>query len=180
MTTASIFERFREFQGRAQKVIGDSQVDRTNDIDYDEYIINLNRVAEQALGLSKDYKVAFKAVYLHGRNIHTLIYRVDYQGRRYSAGITRRVSLGVRDQAGDRWQSQLKKAHRIAMDQPPVALDPALEELPSWRESNRNKSRMTFREGEALVILNTTKVVKASGPRDGLVGILDQLRKRGL
>lgn len=176
----SIFDEWAEFEEKANDVLGCWEIDRNSGIDYEAYITQLNEMAHKALCLTSEYRVSFKGVYLRKTNIHTLIYRVDYHGKRYSAGITRRMSLGMRDQAGERWKSQLRKAHDIAMGQSPVALSPELETLTSWKSSNRNKSKMTFAHGQATLVLNASKVVHASGNNTDLVYILTELSSKGL
>ncbi|HID69126.1 MAG TPA: hypothetical protein EYP35_01385 [Desulfobacterales bacterium] len=173
---SDLMKEFEQFE----KEIDVDDIMRTKDIDYDKYVEALNKYATQQMGLEGNSYVTLKPVYLHGTKIHSLIFNMCVDGRRYSARLIRRVSLGLRDREGERWLSMLKKARDIALDLPPVGLDPKLEELPYWVESNRNCLRMTFRLNESTLVINSTKVVKASGKKEELLKILHTLKERGL
>lgn len=173
---SDLMKEFEQFEQELD--VGD--IERTKDIDYDKYVKALNEYATQQLGLTGNSYIILKPVYLHGTKIHSLIFNICTDGRRYSARLVRRVSLGLRDREGERWLSMLKKARDIALDLPPVGLDPRLETLPYWVESNRNCLRMTFKLNKSTLVINATKVVKASGEKEELLNILRELKKRGL
>jgi len=175
-TVESLLAEFAEFEGELEV----SDMKRTNTIDYLKYIVALNAYATQKLELTGNSYVILKPVYLHGTKIHSLIFNICVDGRRYSARLIRRVSLGLRDREGERWLSMLRKARDIALDLPPVGLDPKLEETPYWISSNRNCLRMTFGINDSALVINATKVVKASGKKEELLMILQDLKQRGL
>ena len=153
---------------------------RRSDINYVKYVEALNKYATQRLGLTGDVYVILKPVYLHQTKIHSLIFNICRDGKRYSARLIRRVSLGLRDREGDRWLGMLKTAMEIAFSLPPVGLDPKLENLPCWLESNKNCLRMEFGINDSTLVINAIKVVKASGKKGELLEILRQLSERGL
>lgn len=149
-------------------------------IDYDAHIAALNEYAAKVLSLPPEAKVDLKPVYLHKTKIHSLLYNVCLNGRRYSARLVRRISLCIREADKGRWEKMVKKAHEIAMDLPPVGLDPRLEESPYWVSSNGNKSRMEFKKGESTLTLSPIKINNGKGTREDLISIIEDLNKRGL
>jgi hypothetical protein len=171
-----LMSEFAEFEDQVEV----NDVNRSKDIDYEKYIAALNDYATKVLGLEGNSYVLLKPVYLHGTKIHSLIFNVCIDGRRYSARLRRRISLGIRDREGDRWLNMLNKAYDIAINEPPVGLDPKLEEIPYWTTSNKNCLRMTFVCGESELILNAKGVVSARGRKEELLLILRELNKRGL
>jgi len=174
-----LFEDFKDFEETLEE--GDSNESiRNKDIDYVKYIEALSQHATNRLVLPTGSYVDLKPVYLHGTKIHSLIFNVNHQGKRYSARLIRRVSLGLRDRESDRWLNLLKEAYDVAMSLPPVGLDPQLETIPYWKESNRNKLRMTFQKGDSTLVLSASKVVEASGDKDDLIVILQSLKDRGV
>jgi hypothetical protein len=170
----------KEFEAFEDTVDIDEDVNRSKDIDYEKYIEALNKYATDVLGLEGNSYVILKPVYLHGTKIHSLIFNVCRAGRRYSARLKRRVSLGIRDREGERWQKMLHKAYEIAINEPPVGLDPSLESLKYWKSSNRNCLRMTFAIDNSELVLNAKGIVSAHGKKEHLVKILHELNKRGL
>jgi len=153
---------------------------RKKKIDYDKYIEALNVYAAEVLGLDGKYDyVILKPVYLHGTKIHSLIFNECKDGKRYSARLKRRLSLGMRDR-GENWIAILKKAHGIAMESPPVGLDPKLEELKYWKASNKNYLRMTFVKNDTEVIVNAKGVISAHGDKADMLDIIQDLIERGL
>ena len=174
---SELLDAFKAFEGTID--LGED-VNRSKDIDYDEYISALNKYATAILGLTGNAYVILKPVYLHGTKIHSLIFNVCIDGRRYSARLKRRVSLGIRDREGDRWLNMLHAAYEIAISEPPVGLDPKLSEVPYWKSSNKNCLRMTFGIEDSELILNAKGVVSAHGKKEHLIMILHELSKRGL
>ncbi len=155
-------------------------VNRDKSIDYKKYIEALDIYAADRLGITGDDYVILKPVYLHGTKIHSLIFNVCMKGRRYSARLVRRVSLGLRERESDKWITILRKAYEVALSMPPVGLDPKLKESPYWFHSNRNSLRLTFKLNDSYVIINSTKIRKAQGEIEELSLILNDLKDRGL
>lgn len=156
---------------------------RDQKIDYIEYIRSLELHAANILRLEDGQYVILKPVYLHKdgvRKIHSLVYSVCINGKRYSARLKRRLSLGLRDRETDRWKSMLYIAHEKAMEMPPAGLDPKLEGAFCWRSSNKDHLKMTFQHQSATVVINATKVVEASGDMEDVVVILQELKKWGI
>jgi len=169
---------FDEFDQQLSAEI--DEVSRDKSIDYQKYIEALNIYAADCLGVKgKDY-IILKPVYLHGTKIHSLIFNVCMNGRRYSARLIRRVSLGLRERESDKWITILKKAYEVALSMPPVGLDPKLRESKYWFSSNRNSLRLTFKLNDSCVIINSTKIRKAYGEIEELSMILNDLKERGL
>lgn len=157
-----------------------NNVERSKEIDYDKYVGALNQYATDRLGLKDGQYVLLKPVYLHGDKIHSLIFNICKDGKRYSARLKRRISLGIRDREGKRWLSMLKKAYEIAISEPAVGLDPKLVYMKYWRSSNRNHLRMTFGIGDTEMIINAKGIISAHGIKEDLLKIIYELNKRGL
>jgi hypothetical protein len=146
-----------------------------------EYVEALNKRANEILGLNGDDEyVSLRPVYLHGTKVHSLIFDVCKQGKRYSARLIRRVSLGLRDKAGERWSDIIKQAYEVAMERKPVGLDPKLADLPLCVGHTKNYQRMTFAKGDTEVLVSHIGIVKASGDPEDMTEILTELKKRGL
>jgi len=171
-----LLSEFAEFEDGM--VIKD--VERSKEIDYDKYVKALNEYATDRLGLKDGQYVLLKPVYLHGDKIHSLIFNICKNGRRYSARLKRRISLGIRDREGERWLSMLNKAYEIAISEPAVGLDPKLEKMKYWKSSNRNCLRMTFGIDDTEITINAKGVVSAHGDKEYLLKIIHELNKRGL
>lgn len=184
------FKEFEEFEEETRLTLGDDIYDLTlvDVFDHEAHIERLNRHAESVLGLGEGERVDLKIIWYKGTQIHTLIFRVFKNARMYTAGLERRLSLGLIDRGGDRWQTLLKEAYELAMAKPAVGLDPELESISSFKASSGNggtRSRMTFRlageEGEARVVITAKKgVTECSGPENMVIEILTDLVNRGL
>jgi hypothetical protein len=176
MSQDTLLAKFAEFEKETQI----DEVNRSKEVDYDAHIMALNKVAGDMLGLEDGAYVILKPVYLRKVKIHSLIFNVCVDGKRYSARLRRRISLGLRNPNGDRWKRMLEKAYKIAMNEKPVGLDPKLEKLPYWKSSNRNCLCMTFGIDDSELVINAKGVVKAHGNKEELIKILHILHDRGL
>lgn len=173
---SGLMDEFNQFT----ETIDVKEPGKKDGIDYDGHIRSLSVYAAKVLQLPPEGEVILKPVLLHGTKIHSLIYNVCLNGRRYSARLVRRVSLCLRNADKQRWIDLLKEAHRIAMELPPVGLDYRLEASPYWVESNVNKSRMTFAKGESRLVISATKVQSGKGCKEDIIDIITDLNKRGL
>jgi hypothetical protein len=171
-----LFQDFAQFESSLEE----APDTRTTQLDYPAYIKALNEYAGKRLGLTNGDYVILKPVYLHQTKIHSLIFNVCTQGKRYSARLLRRVSLGLRDRETDQWYHMLVQAYEVALENPPVGLDPKLAELPCWFESNKNSLRMTFKIGASSLTINANGIINAHGNKEELLQILNILVQKGL
>ena len=169
--------RYQKFKDMAEALLGPlDQIERSIAIsDLDDYVENLSRRAEEVLNYPG--RVELRVVFNRGR-VHTIVYRVNIKGLRYSAGVSLRLSLGRRDAAGTRWQHQLTKAHKTALAKPPVSMDSELESMPEWSHSNQNKTSMTFRYNSAEACLRLGRLASSKGSLRDLATLLTRIKQK--
>ena len=152
--------RYQKFKDMAEALLGPlDQIERSIAIsDLDDYVENLSRRAEEVLNYPG--RVELRVVFNRGR-VHTIVYRVNIKGLRYSAGVSLRLSLGRRDAAGTRWQHQLTK-----------------ESMPEWSHSNQNKTSMTFRYNSAEACLRLGRLASSKGSLRDLATLLTRIKQK--
>lgn len=188
------FTEFMEFQAEMEDRYGrESFTGGRKKFDHLAHLRTLNSLAERLLALPPGARVMFKTVYntkqsvpldKRKKQIHTLIFRVCMYGKVYSAGIKRRLSLGMNDRGGGRWHESLKEAYMIAVSKPPVGLDPILatsQYKMSCTISDGSIRTLVLRGPNSRVVVSSRRgITSTSGPREEIRAMLLDLRAKGL